>query len=189
MSMQYIDGTTLNGLRFSPRRAAGIVATVAHALQYAHSRNVIHRDLKPQNIMLDRAGKPYLMDFGMARSTDNPSHMTSVGLAVGTPAYMAPEQAIGRSSRVDRRSDLYSLGAVLYALVTGQPPFHAQTPMDTLKAVVNDQAAPPSQKAPSVRGPLEDLILKCMQKERNDRPQTAKQIADELERILPQLPA
>ena len=125
----------------------------------------------------------------MARSTENASNVTSVGTAVGTPAYMAPEQAIGRSSRVDRRSDLYSLGAVLYALVTGQPPFHAQTPMDTLKSVVNDQPVPPSQKAPASRGPLEDLILKCMQKERNDRPQTAKQIVDELERMLPQLPA
>jgi predicted Ser/Thr protein kinase len=189
ISMQYIDGTTLSGLRFSPRRAAGMISIVGHALQYAHSRGIIHRDLKPQNIMVDRAGKPYLMDFGLARSTDNPSHVTSVGTAMGTPAYMSPEQALGRSSRVDRRSDLYSLGAVLYSLVTGQPPFHGISPMETLQFVVHDLPVPPSQKAPSVRGPLEDLILKCMQKERNDRYQTAKLIADELERILPQLPA
>jgi serine/threonine-protein kinase len=108
---------------------------------------------------------------------------------MGTPAYMSPEQALGRSSRVDRRSDLYSLEAVLYSLVTGQPPFHGISPMETLQFVVHDPPVPPSQKAPSVRGPLEDLILKCMQKERNDRYQTAKLIADELERILPQLPA
>lgn len=187
IAMQFVDGTTLEGLRLAPRRAADLVVTLAHALQYAHSHGVIHRDIKTANIMVDREGKPYLMDFGMARSLENPSSVTSVGTAMGTPSYMSPEQALGRTTRVDRRSDVYSLGAVLYALVTGRPPFTGSSPMDTIRAVARDEVVPPSQLAP-VPAALEAVILKCLQKERNDRYQTAKQLAEDLERIAALLP-
>jgi serine/threonine protein kinase len=138
--------------------------------------------------MIDRAGKPYLMDFGLAKSLIAPSSITSLGFAMGTPSFMAPEQAMGRTSRVDRRSDIYSLGAVLYALVTGEPPFRGETPMETIQKVVSEQPKPPSQWAPAVQGALEQIILACLRKERNDRYQSAKQLADELEQILPTLP-
>jgi len=186
--MPYIEGETLACERRSPRAAVQLVVTVARALQYAHSRGVIHRDLKPQNIMIDRVGKPYLMDFGLAKSMISPSSITSVGFAMGTPGFMAPEQAMGRTSRFDRRSDIYSLGAVLYALVTGEPPFRGETPMETIQKVVSEPPKPPSQWTPVVQGALEQVILACLRKERNDRYQSAKQLADELEQILPTLP-
>jgi serine/threonine-protein kinase len=188
IAMQFVDGVTLENERRSPRRAAELIALIAQALQYAHSHGVIHRDIKPQNLMVDRAGKPYLMDFGMAKATDTPSNVTAAGTAMGTPSFMAPEQALGKTTRVDRRSDVYSLGAVLYSLVTGQPPFRGSSPMDTLQKVVNEEVIPPSAIAGGVPPALEAVILKCLQKERNDRYSTAKQLAEELERILPGLP-
>ncbi|HLY08844.1 MAG TPA: serine/threonine-protein kinase [Planctomycetota bacterium] len=187
ISMQYVDGVTLEAERWPPGKAATLVVTIAHALQYAHSHGVIHRDIKPQNLMVDRAGKPYLMDFGMAKSLDNPSCVTAVGIAMGTPSFMSPEQALGRTSRVDRRSDVYSLGAVLYALVTGRPPFRGSSPIDTIQKVSSEEAIPPSQVVSGVPAALEAVILRCLLKERNDRYQTAKQLAEELERILPQM--
>lgn len=189
IAMQYVDGATLEGLRLPPRRAADLIVLVAHAVQYAHSRGILHRDIKPQNLMVDRAGKPYLMDFGMAKSMESSSSVTAAGTAMGTPSYMAPEQALGKTTRVDRRSDVYSLGAVLYALVTGQPPFRGTSPMDTLQRVSSEEVTPPSRVAPGTPASLEAVILKCLQKERNDRYPTAKHLAEELERILPQLPA
>ena len=126
IAMQFVDGVTLENERRSPRRAAELIALIAQALQYAHSHGVIHRDIKPQNLMVDRAGKPYLMDFGMAKATDTPSNVTAAGTAMGTPSFMAPEQALGKTTRVDRRSDVYSLGAVLYVLLTGFLPFETQ---------------------------------------------------------------
>jgi serine/threonine-protein kinase len=188
ISMQYVDGGTLERERPAPRKAAQIIATLAHALQYAHSRGIIHRDLKPQNLMLDRAGKPYLMDFGMARSMDNASSVTAVGTAMGTPSYMSPEMALGRSGRVDRRSDVYSLGAVLYTLATGQPPFRGANPVDTIQKVARGEVLPPTALVPGLSPALETVILTCLRKERNDRYQSAKQFAEELERILPGLP-
>jgi serine/threonine protein kinase len=185
--MQFVEGSTLEGTRVPPRRAAELITTIAHALQYAHSHGVIHRDIKPQNIMVDLDGKPHLMDFGMAKLLENPSFITAVGMAMGTPSFMSPEQALGRMTRVDRRSDVYSLGAVLYALVTGRPPFRGTSPMDTIRMVAHDEVTPPSQLV-FVPAPLEAVILKCLQKERNDRFQTAKQVAEALEQILPLLP-
>jgi predicted Ser/Thr protein kinase len=188
ISMQFVEGSTLEGTRLPWRRAAELVTIIAHALQYAHSHGVIHRDIKPQNIMVDLSGKPYLMDFGMAKSLENPSFVTAVGMAMGTPSYMSPEQALGRTTRVDRRSDVYSLGGVLYALMTGRPPFKGTGPMETIQMVARDEVVPPSRLV-SVPAPLEAVILKCLQKERNDRYQTAKQVADDLEQIMQQLSA
>jgi serine/threonine-protein kinase len=188
IAMQFVDGATLENERCSPRRAAEIVIPIANALQYAHSHGVVHRDIKPQNIMIDRAGKPFLMDFGMAKSVDSQGSVTAAGTAMGTPSYMAPEMALGKTTRVDRRSDVYSLGAVLYGLVTGRPPFRGSSPMDTLQMVSSEEAIPPSRIVAGVPAALEAVILKCLQKERNDRYPTAKQLAEELERLLPQLP-
>jgi predicted Ser/Thr protein kinase len=184
IAMEYVDGETLAGKRLNPNRAAEIVALVARAVQYAHSRGIVHRDIKPQNIMIDRSGKPYLMDFGLAKSLERPSSITSVGTAMGTPYYMAPEQAIGRTSRVDRRSDVYSLGAVLYDLVTGRPPFRGANPLDTLSKVVYENVAPPTVVNPDVPGALERIILRCMEKDKNSRYQTARHLAEDLERFL-----
>jgi hypothetical protein len=188
IALQYVDGATLEGQRLPPRKAAGLVAIVAHAVQYAHSRGIVHRDIKPQNLMVDRTGHPFLMDFGMAKSVESTSSVTAAGTAMGTPSFMAPEQALGKTTRVDRRSDVYSLGAVLYALVTSQPPFRGTSPMDTLQRVSSEEVTPPSRVVPGVPAALEAVILKCLQKERNDRYPTAKHLAEELERILPQLP-
>jgi tRNA A-37 threonylcarbamoyl transferase component Bud32 len=182
IAMEYIDGRTIAGLKVPFKWSAELVAKISHAVQYAHSRNIIHRDIKPQNIMVDRAGRPYLMDFGLAKSTDTASTITSVGVAMGTPSYMAPEQAIGRNSRVDRRSDIYSLGAVLYDLLTGQPPFQGASPLDTLRKVADEALVPPRQIDPRIPPELERIILKCMNKDRTQRYPAARTLADDLER-------
>lgn len=181
--MEYVDGETLAGKRMPPPVAARLIAELSHALQYAHSRGIVHRDIKPQNIMIDRAGKPHLMDFGLAKSLDRPSSITSVGIAMGTPSYMAPEQAIGRTSRVDRRTDIYSLGAVLYDLVTGRPPFRGTNPLDTLRRVMYEELTRPSQVVPDFPRKLEEILQKALDKDKNRRHQTAKHLADDLERF------
>lgn len=181
IAMQLVEGRTLSGLLLPVDRAVKIVSTVAHAVQYAHSRGVIHRDIKPQNIMVDESGKPFLVDFGLAKTAEEAKCVTSVGLAMGTPGYMAPEQAIGRSSRVDRRSDVYALGAVLYDLLVGRPPFRGASPVETLQQVVSQEVLPPTQYDPRISKSLEAIVLKCLMKDKNHRYQTAAQLAEELE--------
>ena len=183
ISMEYVDGKTLAGQRLAPKRAAELVAVVARAVQYAHSRGIVHRDIKPHNIMIDREGKPYLMDFGLAKSLDAPSSITAVGTAMGTPAYMAPEVAIGRMTRVDRRTDVYSLGAVLYDLVTGRPPFRGTNPLDTIRRVIYEELTAPRKLAPDLPPELDEILLKALKKEKNDRYPTARHLAEALERF------
>ena len=183
IAMEYIDGKTLAGERLPPQRAAELVAFVARAVQYAHSRGIVHRDIKPHNIMIDGTGKPYLVDFGLAKSLETRSSITSVGTVMGTPGYLAPEQAIGRTSRVDRRADVYSLGAVLYDLLTGRPPFKGANPLDTIRRVVYEDPIPPSEIAPGIPRTLEGIVLKCLEKDKNRRYQTARQLAEVLERF------
>src|SRR5262249_12653042 len=138
--------TTLAGLftarRPPPREAARLVAEVAEALQYAHERGVNHRDVKPSNIMLDGAGRPYLMDFGLAKRAAGEVTMTVEGQVLGTPAYMSPEQAQGAGHRVDGHTDVYSLGVVLYELLTGELPFRGN-PRMILHQVLRDEPKPP----------------------------------------------
>lgn len=184
LAMEYIDGETLGGRRLPPERAASLIALVARAVQYAHSRGIIHRDIKPQNIMLNRFGKPYLMDFGLAKVAEIPSSVTSVGTVMGTPSFMAPEQAIGRTSRTDRRTDVYALGATLYYLLTGRPPFQGANPLDTISKVANEAPAPPSSIANDIPRSLEEIVLKCLDKDKNRRFPTARHLAENLERFL-----
>ncbi len=146
-TMRFIEGTTLARRLadgpLSPREAAGILALVARAVHYAHQRGVLHRDLKPQNILLDRDGAPHVTDFGLAKRIEGGPSLTQSGAIVGTPSYMAPEQAAGNRGRLGPASDVYSLGAVLYQMLTGRPPFQAATPLDTVLSVLEQDPLPP----------------------------------------------
>ncbi|MFI5454569.1 MAG: protein kinase [Isosphaerales bacterium] len=187
-SMAYVEGGNLadrikNG-PLPPRQAAELVRQVAEAVAYAHQQGVIHRDLKPSNILLDRDGHPKVSDFGLAKQVSGLSHLTMTGQVLGTPSYMAPEQAAGRTHEVGPGADVYSLGALLYCLVTGRPPFQAATPVETLRQVLEQEPAPPSQLNRAVSRDLETICLKCLQKEPNKRYESASALAEDLRRLL-----
>ena len=190
-SMRYVDGRGLDSvLRDSPlagRDAARLLEPVARALHYAHQRDIIHRDIKPRNILVDGQEKPYVADFGLAKSFAAAQDLTQTAEAIGTPAYMSPEQAIG-SAEIDRRTDVYSLGATLYELLTGRPPFRAATPAETQRQVIENEPVPPRQLNPAVDRDLETICLKCLEKDPRSRFATAQDLADELTRFLECLP-
>jgi eukaryotic-like serine/threonine-protein kinase len=184
---EFVNGSTLaTSIKegpLDPRRAAEIVAGLADALAYAHTHGVVHRDVKPSNIMLDLEGRPHLMDFGLAkRETDEPPE-TVEGQVLGTPAYMSPEQARGESRRVDGRSDVYSLGVVLYELITGERPFRGNRRMLLLQ-VLEDEPRPPRRLNDRVPRDLETIALKAMAKTPGRRYTTAADLADDLRRFL-----
>nr|MDP9238029.1 serine/threonine-protein kinase [Chloroflexota bacterium] len=167
--------------RIAPDRAMRIAAQVCDALQHAHGRGIVHRDLKPGNIWLDADGNAALGDFGLAVTIDH-SRMTIAGMMVGTVAYMPPEQALGRTP--DARSDLYALGAMLYEMVTGRPPFLGDDAVGVISQHINTAPVAPSWHEPSVPKPLEALIQRLLAKSPDDRPASAQEVAGELRRIL-----
>jgi len=207
-SLEFMDGGSLNrqiaGQPLPPRDAAEIVATLARAVQHAHECGIVHRDLKPSNILLQRRsglrrgpvngdGAAVLpvgrlcdqyyfkvADFGLARELDEDA--TRTGQVLGTPSYMAPEQAEGHNAHVGPAADVYGLGAILYELLTGRPPFKGKTPRQTLEMVRRDEPVPPRHKRPGLPRDLEAVCLKCLEKSPQRRYPSAQALADDLDR-------
>ena len=186
ITMEYLDGRDLRSVlrekgKLPPEEAAKIVLQICRALEAAHAEGVIHRDLKPQNIMLDASGRAYVMDFGIARSAYLPG-MTQTGALVGTPEYMSPEQAKGE--KLDERSDLFSLGVILYELLIGTSPYHSDTPLATLWRRIQEKAKPLSELDPTIPKPLSDIVAKALEIEAKDRFSNAAEFAQNLESWL-----
>jgi WD40 repeat protein len=184
---EFIPGGTLADRlaagRLSFREAAGLVARLAEALDYSHRRGVIHRDVKPSNILIDAAGQPHLTDFGLARREVGEITLTRDGACLGTPAYMSPEQARGESGRVDARSDLYSLGVVLYEILAGELPFRG-SPAMVQRQVLEEEPRPPRRLNDRVPRDLETICLTCLNKEPERRYASAGALAEDLGRFL-----
>lgn len=187
-SMGFVDGPTLQEVLadgvFSPDKAARLTQTLAEAVHYAHENGIVHRDLKPGNVLLDANGEPRITDFGLAKQTETNTAMTATGQVLGTPSYMPPEQAAADNSRIGPHSDVYSLGAILYALLTGRPPFQAASMVETLKQVVERDPVSPRQLNPEVGRDLETVCLKCLEKEPAKRYASSAEFRDELQRLL-----
>jgi WD40 repeat protein len=187
-SMKLIRGGSLErrlaAYRADPRAAARLVAEVARAIQHAHDRGILHRDLKPSNILLDEEDRPLVTDFGLAKRSGDDSGLTQSGAIVGTPSYMAPEQASGQNVAVSALTDVYGLGAVLYALLTGRPPFVADTILETIEQVRARPPVPPSRINPRVGRDLETICLRCLEKDPWRRYASADALADDLGRWL-----
>ena len=187
-SMGFIEGQSLaNRLAEGPlpaHEAAELIRRVCEAIEYAHQHGVIHRDLKPANILLDRKGNPRVSDFGLAKKVEGDSSLTASGQIMGTPSYMPPEQASGNRGAVGTAADVYALGATLYALVTGRPPFQAATAMDTVLQVIGDDPVSPRSLNPTVDRDIEIICLKCLEKEPARRYPSASALAADLGRYL-----
>jgi serine/threonine-protein kinase len=187
-SMQFVEGTTLARRlatgRLPPREAAALVAKVADAVQAAHDRGVLHRDLKPSNILIDALGEPHVSDFGLAKRLEGDASVTHTGAILGTPCYMSPEQAAGSRGDVGPTSDVWSLGAILYQMLTGRPPFQAATPMDTLLAVLESDPPVPRSLERGVDRDLEMIALKSLQKPQDLRYASAAELAADLRSFL-----
>lgn len=167
-----------------PREAAELLLIVARAVDYLHRHRIVHRDLKPSNILLDEQGTPHVTDFGLAKVFDADCAETASGTIIGTPSYMAPEQAAGRSAGVSPQCDVYSLGAILYEMLTGRPPFAEENPLDTLLQVLEAAPEPLHQRNPRVPRDLEAICLRCLEKSPQDRWTSAADLATELEHFL-----
>lgn len=197
-SMAYVEGESLARKLVAgplpPRAAAQLMKKVADAITFAHIEGVVHRDLKPANVLLDKDGEPRVTDFGLAKristqslagnTQDSAANLTATGQILGTPSYMPPEQASGKTDDVGPLADVYSLGALLYCLLTGRPPFQAASPIDTLLQVRHQEPVPVRQLDSKVPRDLETICLKCLEKDPGRRYAGARQFADDLERYL-----
>jgi WD40 repeat protein/tetratricopeptide (TPR) repeat protein/tRNA A-37 threonylcarbamoyl transferase component Bud32 len=185
-SLEFCGGGSLEkklaGTPLPPREAAALVETLARAMHAAHEQGVIHRDLKPANVLLARDGTLKITDFGLAKKLDEASQ-TGTGAVMGTPSYMAPEQAGGRSQQIGPLCDVYALGAILYECLTGRPPFKAATSLDTILQVISDEPVPPRQLQPRTPRDLETICLKCLRKDPKKRYASAKALAGDLRRF------
>ena len=189
IAMQYIDGFTLDEMvhRLNRETLLRIIHTVAMALHAAHMQGLVHRDIKPSNIMVERAEdgswRPYLLDFGLARDITTLSD-TRTGSILGTPQYMAPEQARGLTRMIDRRTDVWGLGATLYTLLCGEPPFEGVTSFETLRKVVQEEAIPLRKRRSDIPRDLETIVMTCLEKEPERRYPSARELARDIERFL-----
>jgi len=174
----------VEGNRVEPDTAAGWVSEIARAVCYLNENGIVHRDLKPANILLDQDQRPLVTDFGLALVTGDEATATGGGAIVGTPAYMSPEQASGHIEELSQRSDIFSLGVMLYELITGRSPFWVKNPLDTLVRVIELDPEPPTKLEPWLSRELENICLKCLEKDPQKRYRTAGELADDLERYL-----
>ncbi len=187
-SMRLIDGGSVADAipRFvkDPQAAARLLSTVARAVHFAHQHGILHRDLKPANILLDRSGQPHVGDFGLAKRIEADCKLTQSGAIMGTPSYMAPEQAAGQNKNLTTAADVYALGAILYELITGRPPFRGDSVIDILLQVVEREPERPRSLKPGIDRDLESICLKCLEKDPQRRYNTADALAEDLDAYL-----
>jgi WD40 repeat protein len=188
LALEYVGGGSLaqqlDGAPVPPRRAAQLLLDLARAVQHAHEQGIVHRDLKPANVLLTEAGVAKVADFGLAKLLDAEKGHTQTGAVLGTPSYMAPEQAEGKASAIGPATDVYALGAILYELLTGRPPFKAEAAMETLLQVKFTDPVSPSQLQPKLPRDLVTICLRCLRKEPRQRYASAQALADDLRRFL-----
>jgi WD40 repeat protein len=187
-TMEFLDGGTLEKKIDRhpqlPRRAAEIVEILARAMHAVHLQGIVHRDLKPSNVLFTSSGVPKVSDFGLVKRFDETSALTATDYILGTPSYMAPEQAESKLGQIGPATDIYALGGILYEMLTGRPPFEAATPLDTVLQVTSDDPVPPHRLQPKVPLDLETICLKCLEKKPSKRYTNAEALADDLRRFL-----
>jgi predicted Ser/Thr protein kinase len=189
LALEYVAGGNLgerlkNGGRLDTHKAAELIATVARAVHAAHRADVVHRDLKPDNVLLTPEDTPKVSDFGTAKRLDVAVRLTMTGTVLGTPSYMAPEQASGRAGEIRPATDVWALGVILYEMLTGKRPFDAEGPVETMMRVVNTEPPPPRTLRPDLPPDLENVVLKCLNKDPHHRYGSAEALAEELDRFL-----